>query len=167
MPSVLVDLDDLETLVMTTGALKTVEQALNARRSDPFVRAHLDFTDAHDRLATSMRNAKRSDNKDTVVQFDAPLTDGELSYLVSLECSPTGYFIYHDEGFLCDRPMINTLQAKGMLCRGKYMNGVWWDGETHPRLTQDQKGFAVRLTDRGRKKALEQEKDVTTQTNDH
>jgi len=154
MPLVLVDLNDLETLVMTTGALKTVEQALNARRSDPFVRAHLDFTDAHNRLATQMRDARRSERNDTVIQFDEPLTLDESKYMYGLYISSCGYYVYHDEQFVEQRPVINSLQAKGMVCRGRYMNGVLWDGEAHPQLKEDHKGFAVRLTYRGRQKAL-------------
>jgi hypothetical protein len=150
MPSVMVDLDDLETLVMTTGALKTVEQALNARKSDPFVRAHLDFTDAHDRLASQMRNARRSQNKDTVIEFDGKLTEAELGYLTQLEESLAGYFLYHDEKYSNSRLNITSLQAKGMVHRGRYLNGVLWEGENHPQLKEDTKGFAVKLTQRGK-----------------
>ena len=80
MTSVTVDLADLETLVMTTGALKTIEGALQARKADPFVREHLDFTAAHDRLATAMRNAMRA-SADTLVPFDEPLTEVEIKLL--------------------------------------------------------------------------------------
>lgn len=89
----------------------------------------MDFTDAHDRLATQMRDARRSERNDTVIQFDEPLTEVETKYLVDLHDSVLGYWVYHDEQFMSFRPLISSLQAKGMLCRGRYMNGVLWDGE--------------------------------------
>ena len=80
MTSVAVDLADLETLVMTTGALKVIEGALQARKADPFVREHLDFTAAHDRLATAMRNAMRA-SADTLVPLDGELSPREIDVL--------------------------------------------------------------------------------------
>lgn len=81
MPSVTVDLDDLETIVMTTGALKTIEGALNARKNDPFVHQYLDFSEAHDRLSSAMRNAKRAD-AGTLVPWDGKTT-GILALAIS------------------------------------------------------------------------------------
>lgn len=147
MPSVTVDLSDLETLIFTTGALKTVEEALNKRKGDPFVRAHLDFTDAHNRLVERYREASRS--RDNYMGYNNPLTKEEIQYMNELDLSKPGYFIYHDESFMQPRSYIMSLLTKGMVRRGRYLNGVLWDGDTHPQLKEDDKGFAVRLTTRG------------------
>ena len=152
MPSVTVDLSDLETLVMTTGALKVIEGALQARKADPFVREHLDFTAAHDRLATAMRNAMRA-SADTLVPFDEPLDDDETKLLrdidggidllsVTEKAPPMGQSM----------SVADRLAAKGCVLMGNFVRGIVWGNGQKPELVVDPKGFAVKITDRGRQK---------------
>lgn len=162
MTSVTVDLDDLERLVMTTGALKTVEQAMQHRKADPFVRSHLEFTQAHNRLATAMRNAQRSQSKgNTVVDFDAPLSDDEVSALKGLVTEvPQNWFhpIRAPEKagdyFTGELSVWDRLNAKGMCVIGQVCEGAVFPGEPGPML-RPYPGFAVKITERGRSKIVE------------
>ena len=152
MPSVTVDLADLETLVMTTGALKTIEGALQARKADPFVREHLDFTAAHDRLATAMRNAMRA-SADTLVPFEEPLDDDEIKLLRRV-----------DGGLPCLLPeekapeegqqmsVGDRLACKGCVVFGHFVTGILWSDKKTADLTINPEGFPIKITDRGRQK---------------
>ena len=152
MPSVTVDLDDLETLVMTTGALKTIEGALATRKQDPFIRQYLGFTEAHDRLATAMRNAQRVD-AGTLVAWDGALNDDEIKLLREI-----GYgrkIMSRDEKAPSSgqsMSVVDQLAAKGCVVIGQLVKGVLWAGDKQPELVVDPKGFPVKITDRGREK---------------
>lgn len=155
MPTVAVDLEDLETLVFTTGALKTIEGALVTRKADPFVKPHLDFTAAHDRLATAMRNARRSQNKDVVVQFDEPLTREECKILTDVDTlGGVVHITVKDQLPKQGESMsiYDALTAKGCLLMGGLVKGVLWAGASAPELTVDPTGYAIKLTARGREK---------------
>jgi hypothetical protein len=164
MTTVTVDLTDLERLVMTTGALKTVEQAMHQRRHDPFVREHLNFTEAHDRLATAMRNAQRSKSRgDRVVDFDGPLeADEEIALKVIADYPPPGWFReistqekigeYLESGKLS---VYDRLAAKGMCVIGQLCEGAVFAGEPAAQIRPVTRGFAVKITDRGRAKLAE------------
>jgi hypothetical protein len=145
MPSVTVDLEDLETLVFTTAALKVIEGALAARKTDPFVRPHLNFTAAHDRLASAMRNARRA-GSGTAVDWDGPLTAAETLMLRSIEDMQQ----FNSPARL-QHPEIDLLAAKGCVVIGQQVNGVIWPGATAPEL-EKLAWFAVKITDRGREK---------------
>lgn len=55
---VTVDSDDLEKLIMLTGAIKQIEQIIHQRKGDPFLPKNEDaIKDAHDRLASLWRKA--------------------------------------------------------------------------------------------------------------
>ena len=146
MPSVTVDLEDLETLVMTTGVLKTIEGALAQRKVDPFVRQYLDFTAAHDRLASAMRNARRVE-AGTLVPWDGELSVLEVALLRDVHDKEMGIL-----GIGCHKEDWNTLLAKGCVTMGSEVNGILWAGEKLPdiRITPDY--YSVRITDRGREK---------------
>lgn len=150
MATVTVDLADLERLVMTTGALKAIEQAMHQRRNDPFVRDHLNFTEAHERLATAMRNAQRSKSRgDTVVDFDGPLDDDETKTLKVVVEWPADYLV---TGALS---VYDRLAAKGMCIIGQLCEGAVFAGEPGPHIRPVTRGFAVKATDRGRAKLAE------------
>ena len=170
MTAVTVDLDDLEKVVMATGAIKTIEQALNTRRHDPFVPPESAYTDAHKRLASAMLNAKRS-TADTVVKFDEPLTDEEGKALqraakekTKLE-TPSGQvrtdlFLIATQQKIPDEGEVmsvwDRLAAKGCIVMGSVVNGVLWAGAD--RITDamvDHGGYAIKITDRGREKLLQ------------
>ena len=148
MPSVTVDLADLETLVMTTGALKVIEGAIVQRKQDPFVRGHLEFTAAHDRLASAMRNARRAE-AGTLVPWDVELDEKELRLVRELANEPCGYIA-------CDATTkvdYDSLAAKGCVSIGQNVQGTLWAGESKPELRHNVSvPFMVRITDRGREK---------------
>jgi hypothetical protein len=163
MTSVTVDLADLERLVMTTGAIKAIEQAMHQRRNDPFVREHLNFTEAHDRLATAMRNAQRSkSSNNTLVEFDGSLEDDEVKVLLRLkDADRQGWFykIGTKEklgSYLKDNKLsvFDRLSAKGMCIIGQLCEGAVFAGEPGPQI-RPTLGFAVKVTDRGRAKVAE------------
>jgi len=163
MTTVTVDLADLERLVMTTGALKTVEQALHQRRNDPFVREHLNFTEAHDHLATAMRNAQRSKSSgNTLVEFDSPLEDDETKTLRLMAADRQGWFheISTKEklgSYLKNNKLsvFDRLAAKGMCVIGQLCEGAVFAGESGPQIRPVTRGFAVKVTDRGLAKVAE------------
>lgn len=146
MPSVTVDLEDLETLVMTTGAIKTIEDALSQRKQDPFVRQHLNFTAAHDRLASLMRNARRAE-AGTLVPWDGPLTEIEETLLRDLngcECGTKGIGIHKAD--------YDTLAAKGCVIIGQHVNGILWAGDKQPSIRIVPEYYSVKITPRGHEK---------------
>ena len=160
MPDVTVDLADLETLVITTGALKTIEGVMASRRNDPFVREHLDFTAAHDRLAAAMRNAKRGD-AGTLVGWDDPLNKEEINALQYVAAAvtekKTGLLLFviapEDKGEPGRKMSVyDQLAAKGYIEIGQFVQGVVWPAASKPDIVADPKGYAARLTARGRQK---------------
>ena len=146
MTSVTVDLSDLETLVMTTGALKIIEGAISQRRSDPFVREHLDFTAAHDRLASAMRNARRAE-AGTLVAWDGELDGVEVLLLRDVADREMGV-----KGIGCHKEDYTTLEAKGCVTIGQEVQGILWSGEKQPDIRITPNYYSVRITDRGREK---------------
>jgi hypothetical protein len=157
MPSVTVDLDDLETLVMTTAALKTIEGALNARKNDPFVRQHLEFGAAHDRLASAMRGAKRA-GSGTLVDWDGALDDKEIEFLRSLEDEEGGLSTLTPDQKVPNKgqamSVADRLAAKGCVILGQRVTGILWSDNPRPLLTIDHSGFPIKITDRGREKLV-------------
>jgi hypothetical protein len=146
MSSVTVDLADLETLVMTTGALKVIEGAIVQRKNDPFVREHLDFTAAHDRLAASMRNARRAE-AGTLVPWDGELDGVEVLLLRDVADMEMGV-----KAIGCHKEDYTTLMAKGCVIIGQEVNGILWAGEKQPDIRITPGYYSVRITDRGREK---------------
>lgn len=159
MTAVIVDLADLETIVFATGAIKAIESTLANRMVDPFVRPHLDYTAAHDRLATAMRNARRAE-AGTLVQFDEPLTRAEaraLRYVLDAEevrKSGVAWFAISgpDKAALGEEMSIyDRLAAKGCVQIGQFVTGVVWSGAPAAEVKADpERGFAAKITDRGR-----------------
>lgn len=162
MSSVQVDLDDLETIVFAAAAIKNIEGVLSARKRDPFMQPHLEFTAAHDRLATAMRNAKRElASGDTLVAYNEPLTKEEanaLRYVAKASEDKTpGISVFvispEDKGEPgVAMSVYDRLAAKGCLEMGQFVQGIVWAGAPAPQITADPKGYAARLTPRGREK---------------
>lgn len=147
MPSVTIDIEDLETLVFTTGALKTIEGALANRRVDPFTRPHLDFTAAHDRCASAMRNARRVE-AGTLVDWDGALDVHEENALRHIESGKRAQISAHEKQNYRE---YDGLAAKGCIVMGQPVAGIIWAGASAPELTPCA-GFAVKITPRGREK---------------
>lgn len=158
MTTATVELADLETIIFATGVIKTIEGALASRKNDPFVRPHLDFTEAHDRLATVWRNATRA-QAGTAVNFDEPLTKTEArlmrdvieSLKVRKEGANLQWFRIHG----ADKALgeYESLAAKGCIRMGQAVTGVVFAGEDRPQLVPDaDRGYLVEVTARGRAK---------------
>ena len=150
MPTVTVDIDDLERLVMTSGALKAVEDALKQRREDPFVREHLDFTDAHNRLAEAVRHIRRG-NADTLVAWDGELSKDEIKLLRKIKHGDLTVLTRDAKGPYSgeDMSIADRLAAKGCVVMGQLVKGVLWAGDTKPEIVIDPQGFPVKITSRG------------------
>lgn len=152
MPVVTVDLDDLETIIFATGAIKTIEGVLASRRSDPFVQPHLDFKAAHDRLGSAMRDVRRAE-AGTLVNYSEPLTVEEVTALREIDFGKD--VLSQDEKAPNKKKkesmsVYDRLAAKGMVVMGNFVRGVVWAGASAPEIVPDPKGFAIKLTNRGR-----------------
>lgn len=170
MPTVAVDIEDLERLVFATSVLKTIEGALASYKEDPFVKPHLDFTSAHNRLASVVRNFHRSARQDTLIKFDAPLEPDEIAMLRELDSTEqdTPWRLLSVKDKLPKRgeemSVFDRLAAKGCIVMGNFMKGVRWADDPKPQLQADPSGFAIKLTDRGRQKLLAAPDESTNRT---
>lgn len=96
-----------------------------------------------------MRNAQRG-TADTLVKWDAPLTEEEEKFLLKLyEATQEVPFATITVGQKVGPG--DALAAKGCVRMGQLARGVVWAGEDKPSLTPDP-GFAIQLTGRGREK---------------
>lgn len=150
MTTVTVDLADLEKLVFVTAAIKTIEGALDLRKKDPFVVAHLDFTDAHNRLAAAMRDVQRG-GAGTLVDYNEPLSKEELK---ALRLVVPGFMISsRDKKPKKGEDMViwDRLNAKGCVEIGQVVKGVIFAGSTQVEaVVADHEWYALRLTARGK-----------------
>ena len=142
-----VELEDLETIVFATGTIKTIEGALASRKQDPFVKPHLEFTNAHNNLVTAMNSVRRA-TAGTETQWDGEFTKDELELLreVSakevLECD-----VFHR----AKNKEIDTLMAKGCIRIGQLVAGAVWPGESKADI-KPIAGYALAITQRGKDK---------------
>lgn len=166
MTAVTVDLADLERIVFAAGVIKTIEGAIASHKRDPFVQPHLDFTEAHNRLATAMRNASRAE-AGTLVNFEDPLTKEEANALTYVKKACDGddrnpglpfFTISVPDKAEAGRAMsvYDQLQAKGCVKVGQWITGVVWPGEVSPSISADpDRGYAAVITQRGRTRLTE------------
>ena len=155
MTTVTVDLKDLETIVFATGVIKTIEGSLAAFRRDPFVQPHLNFTDAHNRLAALMRDATRAE-AGTLVPYNEPLDKEELSCLRAAT-SPGFYISRSDKAPKEGEAMSiwDRLMSKGMIAIGQIVTGSVYTGASAVEsLVVDPTRFAIKITDRGRNELM-------------
>lgn len=154
-----VNVADLEAIIQAAGIIKTIEGALASRRTDPFVKPYLDFTDAHNRLTAAWRDAQRAE-ADTLVKYDAPLTREEVNALQYVAAgAPQGapggatYFTIspEDKGEPGrEMSVYDQLSAKGLIRIGQWCVGVVWPGASQVSdVKPDPKGYAAQLTERG------------------
>ena len=157
---VIVDSDDLEAIVMSTGVIKQMEKVLQAHKRDPF--AWVDdnkLSQAHNRLSVAMVRAKRGELHP---EYDEPLTDQALLLLKNIDFSldqKRKFAIYRVD------PMwmkpggtppagFSELRTKGMIEIGSVFEYVLWQSEpTQTRI--DKAEFRLRLTDRGQNLLLD------------
>lgn len=155
MKTVTVALEDLEALVFATGAIKTIEGVLASRKEDPFVKPFLAMTDAHNRCAAAMRDVKRAE-AGTLIKYDEPLTKEERD---TLEEIASGDIPGISVGAKLPQKgeamsVYDRLAAKGCVVLGQRVHGVIWGGEDKPSLAIDPNEYAIRITERGRKRLL-------------
>lgn len=165
MPTVSVDLDDLESLIFATAAIKAIEQALVSTRRDPFVAPHLARTDAHNRLAEAARHARRSlSGGSTAVPWDEPLTDEEADALKTVfdaeetsKRNGTPPYSVISGDWKAPRAngekigIFDRLAAKGAVSIGQLAAGVVWPGAAQAELIPRPE-YGIKLTARGRAK---------------
>ena len=156
MIPVTIDLADLKALVHATAALKVIENQISAVRRDPGVQQHPLLGDAHDRLASAMRNAERSASG-TLVNWDAPLTKTEVRALryVKDGCDEKkpGLSVFVISSADKGEQAYEQLAAKGCIEMGQFIQGVMWSGASSPQFTADaERGYAARPTARGLQK---------------
>lgn len=144
-----VEIEDLETIIFATAVIKNIESQLQARKTDPFVRQHLEYTTASNNLTAAMNGARRSaDTSNTITQWDGKLNKDEIKFLQKFDQYPVfeatpDYRLKHDE--------VDTLAAKGCIRIGQRVAGAIWPGETKADL-MPVVGFCVAITQQGRDK---------------
>jgi hypothetical protein len=156
MTDITISLEDLETLVMAAGAIKTIETALDTRKRDPFVPPQNQIAAAVGRLAAEARSARRS--KETYqTPWDGELDEQEIKWLdmVCKDYDPTDrakrmFLITPDERFKSSA--IGRLTAKGMLLIGNSVKGVIWPGADQPEFAPDPTCYYLMPTPRGLRK---------------
>ncbi len=138
---ILVDSDDLETLLFACGALKDVENAIVAQKSSPMaLKAAPKLTGAHERVAASWRRQLRE-------ALPEP-TDGDLAELKRL-------FPLADEEVQVLTAPIRLGQVLQLVEYGPILRGaqIEWPHPAGPEFRpsgHEPVRFAVRLTPRGR-----------------
>lgn len=142
-----VEIEDLETLIFATSVIKVIEGALQSRKSDPFVKPHLQYTDAVDRLTADMNHARR-EHADTIVQWNGALTHKEEELLKQFVASPTFQI---DGEFRLKTKEVDQLAAKGCIRIGQLVSGAVWPGEQRADI-RPVAGFALTITQRGKDK---------------
>lgn len=154
---VTVELEDLETIVFATAVIKQIENALQARKRDPFVQPHLDYSKAHTNLVAAMNSAKRA-NAGTLIDWNGELTYTEVTFLrevdrlfqkTSAYLELLGEFRIKEEFYFVD-----SLAAKGCIQIGQSIVGAVWPGDNQAQI-RPYPTFQVRITDRGRSKLEE------------
>lgn len=142
-----VELDDLETLVFSTSVIKAVEQALQQRKQDPFIKPHLEFTQASEALTAAMNHARRA-HAGTATEWDGALTDKEIELLK--EFAASNVFEVTGE-FRLKTKEVDSLAAKGCIKIGQLVAGAVWPGEPKADI-KPVAGFALAITPRGNDK---------------
>lgn len=144
-----VEIEDLETLIFATSIIKTFESALQARKTDPFVKPHLDYTNASNNLTVAMNGARRAVS-DTKTEWDGALSKDEIALLKEFEKSKV--FEVTAE-FRTKTKEVDTLASKGCLRIGQLVSGAVWPGEERADI-RPVPGYALAITPRGTEKLL-------------
>lgn len=142
-----VEIEDLETLIFATSIIKVIEGCLQSRKTDPFVKPHLEYTDASNRLAAAMNHARR-EYAETAVEWNGVLTREEekllKEFIASKTFQITGEFRKKDKA-------VDSLAVKGCIRIGQLIQGAVWPGEDRPDI-QPVPGYALAITPRGQDK---------------
>ena len=161
-----VEIQDLETIVFATAAIKKIETALSTRKHDPFVKPYLEFNEAHNNLTTALTHAKRSQNsQDYATPWDGELSIKEIKYLQDVSSYTTYKTVSGDERNPASQgynDVVDSLMAKGCIKMGQLVSGIVWAGEEHPFL-EKMPSFGVAITLRGRTKLTKVVKDRVTE----
>lgn len=139
-----VELEDLETLIFATSIIKVIEGSLQARKSDPFIKPYLEYTNASNNLTTAMNHARRA-TAATETAWNGELDAAEIKLLKEFIQSPTFQI---DGEFRKKRPAVDSLMTKGCIRIGQLVQGAVWPGEDRPDI-QAVPGYALAITNRG------------------
>lgn len=158
MPSVTVDVADLETLLFATSGIKDLEAALDQRRRNPMVISTKGKLEgAHDRLSLAWRRAKR--------EADWPMkvvTEAEIAELRSMFTDLNGHT--HAFAVLYEYPM-HFAQDLLLVEAGPLWEGyqVEWPSPAEPEFVRGPTGgirYGARLSHYGRQVLGVQEGDL-------
>lgn len=163
MTDITINLEDLETLIFGTAAVKAIEIAMDTRKRDPFVPNNQKITEALNRLSTEARSARRS--KETyITPWDGPLDEGERGCLENfcIDYDPNNRedrvttilasVLYGKGGPALPGGPIHGLANKGMIAIGTAAKAVIWPGADQPEFWPDPSLFYVTPTPRGLRK---------------
>jgi len=140
-----VEIEDLETLLHATGVIKTIESSLRSYKEDPFVKPHLFYSEASNRLASAMNSARRA-AAGTATPWDGELNDKEAQWLAQYSEKMTITEV--TPGFRIKAKEIDTLAAKGCVKIGQGVKGAIWPGEIKADIRPTEL-YAVAITGRG------------------
>lgn len=156
-----VELDDLETVIFASAAIRNIESTIAQAKQDPFVKTHLACTEAHDRLVGAMNSARRS-AADTKIGWDDPLTKEEQKLLDEIADKAKEMGEYHNITAKDREPkkgsamsVIDSLASKGCVRIGQAVSGVVWPGDKQATLAPAD-FFIVAVTPRGKDKLASQ-----------
>jgi hypothetical protein len=151
-----VELEDLETILFSTSAIKNIEAALQARKQDPFVKPKLEYTEAHNKLVEAMNHVRRA-AAGTATNWDGKLTKDEIKFLDTLSGNGVMFEVTGRERL--EQPEIDTLAAKGCVRIGQEVAGAVWSGQDRPDL-KPLDSYTIIITDRGSKKLQDIQNDA-------
>ena len=158
MPSVTVDVDDLEALLFATSGIKDLEAALDQRRRNPMVTGTKGKLEgAHDRLSTAWRRAKREVDFPKIV-----VTAAEIAELRSMFTGPDGKILAFIS--LPEYPM-HFAQDLLLVESGPLWEGyrIEWPAPTEPEFVMRHTGglrYGARLSHYGRQVLAMNESDM-------
>lgn len=138
---VTVDSDDLEKLVMLTGATKQIEAILHQQKSDPFLpRNEMVVKDAHDRIAAEWRRATREYHP----ECDDPISPEAYVLLKNL----AGKILIIEPGAMKTK-LYAELFKKLHIEYGNGYEVVYWSNSQQQQRLNEVAHLMVRVTMRG------------------
>lgn len=147
--TVIVDADDLETLLMVTGVIKNIERAFAGAKTDVQHATYASrYEAAHGRLVKAHTLALREDRITA-----PPLTDDDQNLLVywpteSIAGEEPRLQPHLDMRRIETKRMYDNLAAHGMVQFGNALSGVSWAGQP-PEWRVDPLSFLIKLTEKG------------------
>lgn len=138
---VTVDSDDLEKIIMLTGAAKQIEQILVQRKGDPFLpKDEPGIKDAHDRVSNQWRRA----TKELPPGIDDPISSEALTLLRVL----SGHISVIEPGVMKSKVYIE-LFGKLYIEYGNAHEIIYWSNSGEQQKVNPTPALVVRVSPRG------------------